>query len=234
MNIFQRRFVVVEIVLIKLVVIFLGQFALILLPERNHGIECFLFLIRFGGLALFSLLFREFLIFRHFHSDGVTDIIGILFDEASYFVFFEEFAVFFVVGILFNMENDFRSSFGFFARRDIVTFRTRTRPDVSLVLAERFGENFNLVGYHKRRIKPYAELTDYVYVVLFLGVRVCGFEIERAALGDRSEVFFEFFRRHTDAVIGNRERAGVLIRPDFNIKILAGKPRNPFFQTFII
>ena len=132
------------------------------------------------------------------------------------------------------MKYDVRSSVRLFARGDFVTLRTRTRPDERLIRTERLGINLHLVGNHKRGIKPYAELTDNVDVLFLFRVRVFVFEIERTALRYRTEVFLEFFIRHTDTVIGYRERTRVLIRFDFNKEVLAGKPRKTFFQPFII
>ena len=100
MNILERVFVIVEIILIKSVIILFRKLVFVSLPKGNHRVQSFLFFVRFGFFSFFSLLFGEFFIFRNVRFDGVTDIIGIFLYKASYLVFFEIFAVFLVIGIL--------------------------------------------------------------------------------------------------------------------------------------
>ena len=87
----QRSLVIVEVVLIEFVVFLFCYLVLVFLPERNHGIESFPFLITLSFLACLSVLFALFLIFRNLHLYRVTDIVGIFLDEISYFIFLQEF-----------------------------------------------------------------------------------------------------------------------------------------------
>ena len=175
-----------------------------------------------------------FLIFCNLHLDGVTDIIGIFLYEVADFVFLKEIRVFFIVGIGFDMKDNFRTPVGFVAGGYVVTLRTRTRPHVGFVRAERLRAYFHLVGNHKRRIETYAELTYNRNVVVFFKILVLFLKSKRAALCDSTEVFFEFLGGHTNTVILYGKRSRAFVGGNFNGEVAARKTRQTLFHSFKI
>jgi len=83
-------------------------------------------------------------------------------------------------------------------------------PTPALYVAGLAREDVDLVGDHERGIKADAELADQRQV--FLGVALHLFQ-ERACarFGDRAQILDQVRSVHADAVVGNRQRAGVLV-----------------------
>ena len=147
------------------------------------------------------------------------DEVGIFFDDGGDAPLFEE-----LLFILFQIKGDggsLRFPVGF--------------PECELLLAAGFpadrftGSRFecvdnDFVGDHERGVEADAELTDqfricgvFAFFFVFCEVfqkRFC------TGVGDRTEVFNDFFPAHTDTVIGNTERFGFGVRRDADFPFL--------------
>ena len=65
-------------------------------------------------------------------------------------------------------------------------------------------------------IEADAELTDDVDVIAL----VLGLEVKGAGPGNRAEVLLQLLLRHADAVIGDGQRAAVLVRLDVDFQVV--------------
>ena len=77
MNRSQRFVLSVEFLLIKARVLFIGDFALALLPQRDHAVERFNIFVCLE-LVFFSAFFLSALF--HFHLNRISDVVGIFLD----------------------------------------------------------------------------------------------------------------------------------------------------------
>ena len=158
------RLIVVEHVLIELVVFFPGDLALLLFPERNHGIYGLDLLGHYGFAALF---FRGRRLFNG-HSDRVTNIVRIFFDQALDKVFVQITAVLLLLGIRFDIERDDRPVLSLFRGLDLITVRAVARPEIRLLRAVRLAQHLHAPSHHECGIKTDAELTDHVHIGVFM------------------------------------------------------------------
>ena len=90
--------------------------------------------------------------------------------------------------------------------------RAVRRPADRLVGGGRSGARAHrhAVGDDEGRVEADAELADQLARLRFVG-RELREEVLRAGVGDRAEALVGFFECHADAVVGNRERARVLV-----------------------
>ena len=83
------------------------------------------------------------------------------------------------------------------------------------VLTVGAADNLYVAGNHKGRVEAHAKLADDVHVrALLLGV--LGLKLLGARVSDGAKVALELLSVHADAVIRNRDGAGVLIKGDAN------------------
>ena len=200
---------VVELCLVEFVVLFGLDVLPVFLPERNHGVECFLFL-GFDGLLVVGRI-RDGL--GDHHLDRIADIVAVLLDEFADLVFFKIFRVLHIIGIILEIEGDAGAGFGFVAFGDGVAVVAFRLPAVGGVTVDGTGFDRNLLCDHEGAVEADTKLADDVdigvggLVELFL-------EVGGAALGDGAEVLFEFVLVHADAAIFNDELARILIAFD--------------------
>ena len=76
----------------------------------------------------------------------------------------------------------------------------------------------NLVGHDKRGIKTDTELTDQVRILLLVAAQF-GKEFPRARLGNRAQIIDDLVAAHADAVVADRQRAGILVVADADLQI---------------
>jgi len=127
-------------------------------------------------------------------------IIRIFFNKRAYSVLVKEFVVI-IVALVFLYMKRYYGSHGFFvARLYGVAVRTFGGPAKRLVRLVGAAFNRNLIAYHKRRIKAYAELTYNINVFFFLVFLLKG---KRTGLCNGAEVLVKLFLGHTAAVIDN-------------------------------
>ena len=113
---------------------------------------------------------------------------------------------------------------------DRVTVRPVGLPAVRLLLAVRLRDDRHLVGHHECGVETNAELTDDVDVFI-LDVFL---EVQAAALGDDAQVLVEILLGHADAVIADRQRAGVFIRRDADREVLACKTGDVLAHALVV
>ena len=214
----ERIAVIVIFFLIELVVVLVGEFVLVLAPDRCHAVESF-FLN--GGFVLGRNIINARALFEvvvfHIHFNRIVDIVGVFLDEGLYLPLHEELAVFFIVGIIFEEDPYLCADLVLFGFFNSIAVNALGLPKVSLIRAECLCEHLNLLCYHKCGIEAYAKLTDDVNVLG--GVVLIALETERAAVCDSTEVAVEFFLCHTDTVIGNGDDLVVLVNIDLDEEI---------------
>ena len=87
------------------------------------------------------------------------------------------------------------------------------------------AHHLDAVRHHERRVEPDAELADQARAVFRLGELF--HECARAGTGDGAEIVDQLLPSHADAVIGDGERAFVLVGHDADRKgrAVRGQPR---------
>ena len=219
----QRRFVVAGQVRVETLVFVLGDLGFGAQPDRLHGVQR---VVLDHVLAVLVLgLVR--------HADRVFDEVGVFADHGRHGPVFEV-----VLEIVFQVQGHGRAGgvllrLGHGERVDAFGF-----PQVRLVLARLLRQHGHLVGGHERGVEPDAELSDELgrgRGILLLRLLQFGEESARTGMCDGAEVFDQFFLRHADAVVGDRQRAGGLVGGDADLA-LAGefgtgqRQETPFVQ----
>ena len=102
--------------------------------------------------------------------------------------------------------------------RDGIAVGAAGFPLDALLLAVLAGENRDLVGDHKGRVKADAELADDAQI---LGLAVVHLRLERAGagLGNDAQVGLRLLQAHADAVVLDGEGAGLLVRDHIDAKV---------------
>ena len=222
----QRIVPVEELGLVELVVLLRGNLALLLFPDRHHAVEALVLPV---GLVLrLIILFGLFLLRRflhlgllHVHHDWVPDVIGVFGNQAAQAIFLQELIVFVVLGVVPQSQLNGGAHLVPAAILHGITVGTVTDPYVGLLLSPLAGSYLDVFRYHKSTIESHAELSDDVGV--FRGLFVLRLKAQGTALGDDSQILLQLLRGHSDAVIGNGQGAGILVRLNPNLEILPGK-----------
>ena len=123
--------------MIKFLVLVLGNFALMTRPQRRTGIDRL-----FTGLA-------------QTQDNRIINMVGISADNLAQINRIRKVFVFFFQNQLY-----FRSVGFFFGFSDFKTVHAVRFPVPSLLFSGFFGQDFNLGSHHKRRIKTNPELSD--------------------------------------------------------------------------
>ena len=90
----------------------------------------------------------------------------------------------------------------------------------SVGLAGHAREDRHLVGDHERGVEADAELADQLGPLRRLGCFKLFEERRGAGLGDGAEVLDGALAVHADAVVGDGQRAGVLVDGDLDLPVL--------------
>ncbi len=125
----------------------------------------------------------------------------------------------FVVGLRLDGEGNDRSALRFFRGGERIAVAPVGLPEPGFLAAVGAGKHGNVIGNHKRRVEPYAELADDIHRVTSV---VFLFKGQRAALGDGTEVFVQLRLGHADAVVGNGDRPRLGIKRDADFEVIAG------------
>ena len=215
-NIPQRVFPAAKLFLEEIIVILSLEFGLCLLPERDHGIQRGQFLIGFpfGFLSASTFLSARTC---HLHLDRITNIIGILTNQILQIVCIQELVIVFVLCVLLNVQRNYCAAFFFFCRGNRKAINAIRLPKVSRLCTIGTRKHLNLFGNHKCRIKTDTKLTNNINIgllsVLFLKSKGSG-------MRDRTKIVLHLFSSHTAAVVGDRQRACLLINIDTNRQII--------------
>ena len=76
------------------------------------------------------------------------------------------------------------------------------------------GVDDDLVGYHEAAVEAQTEMADDVGIVILSVGGVLGDKVSCAGEGDLSDILFDLLGGHSDAVIGNLQRTGLLVDND--------------------
>ena len=132
-----RRIKIAGNMMIKFVVLVIGNFRFILSPKSRAGV--------YGFLPCFAQI----------QNNRIVDMVGICADYVA-----QINSVGKVFCVVFQKQLNIRAAFFFFGFFYFKTVNTVGNPFISLFFPCSFGNNFNLACHHKGRIKAYAELTD--------------------------------------------------------------------------
>ncbi len=188
-----------EVLFVERRQLFLRDLRLRAFPQRHHGIQG-LFLRHGLGLAI------HFLRGLHRHADGVADVVGILLHQILHTVALQVLRVVLLVVICFQVQHQHGAPFFLVTGLDLIAIGSLGLPFPGLFAARRAGIDRDFIGHHERRVEADTELANDIRLVLVLFLQLF-LECQGAALGDRAQVFLQFFLRHADAVVADGQRA---------------------------
>ena len=210
--------VITELILVEAVVLLIGHFALLLLPDGDHAVQG----LQLGvglplGLIIFGLGVRLRLLTALFalHLDGVAHIVAVLLDDGHDAVLVEEVVVVVGLRVGLDVEDDVGTGSLLLSRLKLIAVSTAGLPLPGLVGAVSLGDDRHFVSHHEGRVEADTELTDDVDVL----VLVVLLEVEGAGVGDGAEVLLQLFPGHADAVIGDGQGAAVLVAGEQDAEI---------------
>ena len=225
--------VIAELILVEAVVLLVGHFALLLLPDGDHAVQG----LQLGvglplGLIVLGLGVRLRLLTALFalHLDGVAHIVAVLLHDGHDAVFVQEVVVFLSVGIRLDVQNDLGAHGILLGGGHLVAVHTGGLPLPCLVRAISLGDNRQLIGHHKGGVEAHAELTDDINVL----VLVVLLEIQRTGVCDSAQILLQLFLGHTNAVILHGQDAVFLIAGDENTEIALVHAHGGVGQALII
>ena len=207
--------------LIKFVVLLLGDLALFPLPQGHHAVEGLPLIHRLilglivGAVGLFHRVGQE-------HFNGEADVVGVFFHQAlngPVLQIATELPG--LLTVLFDVHDDVRAYGVPLRLGNGVALRAGGLPLPGLGLAVFLRHHGDVVGHHEGRVKAHAELADDV------GVRVLALlpaELIAAAGGDNAQVVLQLVRAHADAVVADGEGPGILVHRNGNGKVAPVQP----------
>ena len=218
MNDRQRVFKVVELLFVEAIVFLVRDVLFRLLPDGDHRVE--------RPILDDRLIFRLVRVLRalleplalDIHLDGIADVVGVFPDKSLNGIALKEAGVLLVFGVLFQLHDDVCTGALALCGLDGIAIRTARLPHKRRVRAVFLRDDRHLVGYHECRVEADAELADDVNIVLLLHLLL---EFETAGAADSAEVFLHLGLIHADAVVGDGQRAGLLVGLNANGKITA-------------
>ena len=102
---------------------------------------------------------------------------------------------------------------------DGVALKAVALPHVRRLFAKGAAHHANLGCDHERRVEAHTKLADDVDITtLALGVFLLEFLATR--MGDGAQIALQILRGHADAVIGNGQRARVLVERDSDSQVV--------------
>ena len=211
-----------ELGLVEVGVLLVGDFGLLLGPDGNHRVEDFLLDEGLGCghvivASVLGLLERARLL--HVHDDRIADVIAVALDQMLDESLREVLVVIDLVGVLAQMQDDVRAALLAGGLADVVALDAVAFPLEGLVAAVCLRDDGDLVGDHERRVEADAELADDIDFLELIGIRTL--EFERARMGDGAEVLVELVLGHANAIVTDGERAGILVNGDLNAQVAA-------------
>ena len=153
----------------------------------------------------------------HVHLDGIADVVGVLLDQVAQLIALEEAGILLILRVGLELQNDISTGALPLAGRDGIAVGAGGLPHKRLIRAVLLGDHRHSLSHHKGRIEAHAKLADDVHVGI-LGKLLL--KLQRAALGDGTQVFLHLLLGHADAVIGDGEQAVLLVGLDGNGKVL--------------
>ena len=186
MNMKQWIFAVWIKFAVKISIIFIFQIGWLFSPRWLWIIDDIWF-VRVHFFALFPLFFST-------KSDRHRQEFTIFGQQTANACVFQKVFV-----VVVDVQHDVCSAFCFIARFERIFWRTVAAPMLRRRIGVRFGENFHLFGYHKRRIETQSEMTNNGISVLFVFVQKIGSARKRNLI----DVFFNLFGCHTHATVAN-------------------------------
>ena len=230
MNPEKRILVVGEGLPVELFVVLVGDVVRVTVPERvcivdRLGLRLFLLFAVAGGFGfalvagtVFGNNYRLFIIaFEKILGVGEVDRVRegreILVEYFGQLVLFKE-----LLRVFGEVHRDIRTA----VLKLGVTDRKRHAVGgfpVYALGARNEGErvDFDLVGDHERGVKTETEVADNLVCVGFSFIFLN--EVLGTGKSDLVYIFVDFFRGHADAVIGDRERARVLVENDLDLPL---------------
>ena len=215
----QRVGVVHELVLVELVVVLILDLVLRALPDGHHAVQRFQLGVGLVlGLVVVARVLRLRLLagFLAVHRDGEADVVAVLLNEVCKLVILEVLAVLVGIGVVLQHQNDLGADVLLVSLGQGVALDAGGLPLPGRVSALCAGDDGDLFGHHERGIEADAELTDDVDVIAL----VLGLEVKGAGPGNRAEVLLQLLLRHADAVIGDGQRAAVLVGLDVDFQVV--------------
>ena len=147
-----------ERVLVKLFVVFLTDLVFVFLPERNHGVERFLF----HGIDGFLVIRGIGNGFFDIHLDRITHIIAVLLYKVADRPLLEEFRVVFLFGIILELQGDLCAGAFLFRLGNRISVLAGRYPAECLIAAGRPCFNGHFFRDHECAVEADAELADNV------------------------------------------------------------------------
>ena len=101
--------VIVELILVEVCILLVGDFALLLLPDRHHAVQSFQLGVGLVlGLVVVARVLRLRLLagFLAVHRDGEADVVAVLLNEVCKLVILEVLAVLVGIGVVLQHQND--------------------------------------------------------------------------------------------------------------------------------
>ena len=226
----HRVLIIKEFVLIEIVVILIGDLGFALLPNRHHAVKRLVHRILFIlGLVLRAALLDAGC--RHIHPNRVADIVGVFFHDARNPMRLEELVIALLALVLLDDQRNLGAMPFLLTFLDRVAIRAVRLPAERLFRTKRLAHHGDTGCDHKRRIKPDAELPDYVDLIVFL---VLLLERQRTTLGNGAEIALQLLSGHSAAVVGDLQGAGILVHHKVDRKIRAGEASCTIRQRMVI
>ena len=223
-----RVLVVMEVRLVELVVVGLLDIGRALLPDGRHGVD---------GLELLVVLVLRLVIVAgvlglglltalgDHHLDGIAHVVAVTGDEVAQAPLGEIAIVILALDLagalvgLADGQDDVGAVLGALGVLDGVALHAVGLPHMRPLLAKGTAHHAHLGGDHEGGVETHAKLADDIHVVaLVLGVLLL--ELLGAGVRDGAQVLLELLGGHADTVIGNGERALVLVGRDANGQVI--------------
>src|SRR5699024_4895270 len=222
--------VVAEVVLVELVVLLVGDLALLLFPDGHHAVQG----LQLGVLLPLGLVvlglgvgFRLLAALGPLHLDGVADVVAVLFDDGGHAVLRDVVVVVLGVGAGLDVQDDVGAGGLLFGGGDLIALHAAGLPLPGLAAAVGFGDDGDMVGHHEGGVEAHAELADDVNVL----VGVFGLEVLAARVGDGAQVLLQLGPGHADAVVRDGEHPVVLVQGQQDAEIVPVHPHRGVGQA---
>ena len=204
-----------------------GDLALGALPDGDHGVDGLFLLDRLilhpGAAVVVLLAGVHALAALDLHLDGPAHVVGVLLDQGLEFPDLQEAAVDLLVGVGLDVHDDVGADLFAVDFTDGVAVGAGALPHDALFLPELAGEDGDLVGHHKGRVKAHAELADDAQILRLAGIHL-RLEGAGAGAGDNAQILLRLLQAHADAVVAHGDGARLLVGDDVNAVVGAGEP----------
>ena len=222
MRVGQRRLVVVADLLVELVVLLLRDVFFGAAPQGGGLVDGFPFT---GFRHLTGLVVLAFFPLFLFHLDGQGNMVRVFADDAL-----ELPGVEVVTRVVFEVQDHAGAALGAFDLVYIKLAGAGAGPAHAFARRQAGAPAFHgdAVGHDEAGVKAHAELADQLRVA-FLVARELGDKLARAALGDGAQVVDGFLLRQADAVVGDGQGFGGLVKADAHLEL-----RGAFVQAGVV